>query len=95
MAYYMMGQIEAARTALLHAADAKSDFPGKLDVERRRTLLGDGSGKLTGPSRDELEALLQRQPEDIVACLHLGEVYETNGEFAKAAAAYENGCRNQ
>ena len=49
MAYYMMGQIEAARAALRQAADAQSDFPGKRDIERRLALLGDGSGKLTEP----------------------------------------------
>ncbi len=89
MACYMMGQIEAARTALRQAADAQSDFPGKRDLERRLALLEDGSGKLTKPSRDELETILLQQPEDIVARLRLGETYERQGEFAKAAAAYE------
>ena len=49
MAYYMMGRIEAARTALRQAAEAQSDFPGKRDLERRLALLEDGSGKLTNP----------------------------------------------
>jgi tetratricopeptide (TPR) repeat protein len=93
MAYYMMGRIEAARTALRQAADAQSDFPGKRDIERRLALLGDGSGKLTEPSRDELETILQQQPEDIVACLRLGETYERQGEFAKAAATYERAVK--
>jgi tetratricopeptide (TPR) repeat protein len=93
MAYYMMGRIEAARTALRQAADARSDFPGKRDVERRLALLGDGSGKLTEPSSDALETILQQQPEDIVACLRLGEIYERQKEFAKAAAAYEKAVK--
>jgi tetratricopeptide (TPR) repeat protein len=89
MACYMMGQIEAARTALRQAADAQSDFPGRRDLERRLAVLEDGSGKLTKPSRDELETILLRQPGDIVALLRLGETYEREGEFAKAASAYE------
>jgi tetratricopeptide (TPR) repeat protein len=93
MAYYMTGQIEAARTALRQAADAQSDFPGKRDAERRLALLGDGSGKLSVPSREELETILQQQPEDIIACLRLGETYEKQGEFSKAAAAYEKAVK--
>jgi tetratricopeptide (TPR) repeat protein len=89
MAYYMMGQIQAARKALRQAADAQSDFPGKQDAAHRLALLGDGSGKLPELRIDELEAILQQQPGDIVACLRLGEACEKQGEFAKAAAAYE------
>ena len=93
MACYMMGQIEAARTALSQATDAQSDFPGKQEAERRLALLGDGSGKTTDLSREQLEAILQRQPEDVIARLFLGETYERQGEFAKAAAAYEKAIK--
>jgi tetratricopeptide (TPR) repeat protein len=93
MAYYMMGQIEAARTALRQAAGAQSDFPGKREIDGRLALLGDDSGKSPGPSSDQLETILQQQPGDIVACLRLGEAYEKQGDYAKAAAAYEKAVK--
>jgi tetratricopeptide (TPR) repeat protein len=93
MAYYMMGQIEAARAALRQAVDGQSNFPGKLDAERRLALLGDGSGKSTKLSIEELQTILQQHPEDIVAFLRLGDAYEIEGEFAKAAEAYKNAIK--
>jgi tetratricopeptide (TPR) repeat protein len=93
MAYYMMGQIEAARAALRQAAQAPADFPGKGDLERRMALLGDDSGKLPKLSSDELETILRRDPADIVACLRLGEAYESQRDFSRAAAAYENAVK--
>jgi tetratricopeptide (TPR) repeat protein len=89
MAHYMMGHTEAARTALRRAGNAPWDFPGKEMIAPRLALLGDGSGKLTELSSDELEKILQQQPDDIVARIRLGEFYESQGAIGKANAAYE------
>jgi tetratricopeptide (TPR) repeat protein len=93
MAYYMMGQMDAARTTLRQAAEAKSDFPGKGDIERRLALLPDSSGKLPGTTAEELQSILQQQPGDVVAWLRLGEAYEKQANFVKAAAAYEQAVK--
>jgi tetratricopeptide (TPR) repeat protein len=89
MVYYMMGRTEPARTALLQAANAQSDFPGKEEAGRRLALLGDGSGKVTDLSHEELETILQQRPDDIMTRVCLGERYESEGAIAKAKAAYE------
>jgi tetratricopeptide (TPR) repeat protein len=93
MAYYMMGQTEAARAALVKVAGAQSEFPDKQDAQRRLALLGGGSGVLATPSIDELETILKQQPDDIVAGLLLGDAYERQGEFGSAAAAYAQTVR--
>ena len=89
MAHYMMGHTEAARTALSQAAKTQWDFPGKEMIAPRLALLGDGADKLTELSTDELEKILQQQPDDIFARIRLGEFYERQGAIAKASAAYE------
>jgi tetratricopeptide (TPR) repeat protein len=89
MARYMMGQTEAAKTDLQKALATPDDFPGKEDARTRLALLGDSSGKPGGFSSAELEALLKEQPGDIPARVRLGETYETEGAFEKAAAAFE------
>jgi tetratricopeptide (TPR) repeat protein len=89
MANYMMGQTDAARTALQRANNAPVDFPGKAESQRRLALLGNDSSHSKELSIDELEALLKQQPNDLVALVRLGELYEKQGSIAKAAATYE------
>lgn len=89
MASYMMGQTDAARTALAKAAQAPVDFPGKADIARRLALLGGGAGGSKELTTEELEALVGKQPDDPIAQVKLGEAYEKQAAFAKAAAAYE------
>jgi tetratricopeptide (TPR) repeat protein len=89
MASYMMGQTEAARIALQKAAKATQDFTGKDEAQSRLALLEKGAGTSKEVSNDELEAQLKRQPNDLVVLMRLAEVYEKQGEAAKAAAAYE------
>jgi tetratricopeptide (TPR) repeat protein len=78
MANYMMGQTDAARTALQRAAKATANFPGKDEAARRLA---------------ELEALVKQQPDDILARVRLGEAYEKQGAFPKAAAAYDEAIK--
>lgn len=89
MAAYMMGQSDAARTALAKAANAPNDFPGKEEATSRLALLGDPSAPAKELTVPELEALLKQQPNDILVRLRLAEAQEKAGAFPKAAAAYE------
>jgi len=93
MANYMMGQTEAARTALQRATKSTEDFSGKEEAQHRLALLGDGAGASKEPSNNELEALLKQQPNDLVARTRLAEEYEKRGDAAKAAAAYEQALK--
>jgi Tfp pilus assembly protein PilF len=93
MAFYMMGQTNAARVALRRAVDAPSEFPGKQDALSRLALLGNGSGDPVTPSIQQLEAILKRQPDDVVARLLLGDAYQSQGKFADAAEAYEEAVK--
>ena len=89
MALYMMGQMDAARTALRRAVDASSQFPGKPDALSRLALLGNGSADPVTPPIEELQSILKQQPDDVIARLLLGDAYQTQGKFADAAQAYE------
>jgi tetratricopeptide (TPR) repeat protein len=93
MALYMMGQMDAARTALRHAVDASSQFPGKQDALSRLALLGNGSGDPVTPPIEELRSILKQQPDDVVARLLLGDAYQGLGKFADAAEAYEEAVK--
>ncbi len=93
MAAYMAGNPHLARTALQRAAEASGDFPGKEEIHRRLTLLGDGSGNSKELSIDELEALLQKWPDDVLARLKVGESYEKRASYEKAALAFERALK--
>jgi tetratricopeptide (TPR) repeat protein len=88
-----MGDTEGARAALQRAASTASDFPGKEEVQRRLALLGGGAGKSRELSTEELEGMLKQQPNDIIARMRLGEAYEKQRDFAKAAADYEEALK--
>ena len=93
MASYMMGDMDAARTAFHQAAAAANDFPGKEEGRRKLALLEGVKGNETELSSDDLEVILQQQPSDLVTRMLLGESYEKQGAFVKAAAAYEQALK--
>jgi len=87
MANYMMGQTEAAKTALERAANAPDDFPDKEDSKRRLALLQEeGASRV---SIDEMKRLLAQQPNDPILLQRIGEAYEREQKFADAASSYE------
>ena len=89
----MMGQTALARTALQKAAEATTDFPGKEEARRRLELLGDGSRGSTEVSIADLESIAKKQPNDVVALTRLGEACQREGQFPKAADAFEQVLR--
>ena len=89
MAHYMMAQTDAARAAFQKAIGAPGDFPSKAEAQSRLALLGDGSGATSSLTADQLEQLLQKEPNDLIARMRLAEAYERQNDWTKAAAAYE------
>jgi tetratricopeptide (TPR) repeat protein len=89
MAHYMMGQAEAARTAFQKAVEGIEDFPGKAEAQSRLALLREGSDADSSMTVEQLQQLLQKQPNDLVARLRLAEACERAKDWTKAADAYE------
>ena len=89
MASYMMGETDAARTALRAAANSPIELAGKEEAQRRLTLLGDASGKPTDFSTEQLQGIVKEHPDDVIARLSLAASFEKQGTFDKAAAEYE------
>ena len=89
LANYMMDQPEPARAAFKKAVSAPADFASKPEARKWLAFLEDDSGAPRQLTIDELEKLLQQRPNDLVARVRLGELYEKQGAIEKAAAAYE------
>ncbi len=89
MTSYMMGQAEEARSALEQAAGGSADFPDKSEAQRRLALLKQSAQS----SVTELEALLKQQPDDPIVLSRLAGADDKQGEFAKAAAIYEQALK--
>src|SRR6266404_5102189 len=93
MADYMMGRTDAARAALQKAVASSQDFNGKEEARTRLSLLGDDSADTRAVSSAQLEQILQRQANDPVALIRLGEAYERENAVQKAADAYERALK--
>ena len=89
MAHYMMGQADAARTAFQQALAATGDFPSKAEAQNRLALLGDAAAPAGQMTVSQLEDILAKQPNDLVARIRLAEAYEKQGAWTKATDAYE------
>jgi tetratricopeptide (TPR) repeat protein len=89
MAHYAMGQAKAARAAFQKAIVATEGFPSKAEAQSRLALLGDDSGAPRAMTVQQLQQLLEKQPNDIIARLRLAEAYERQNDWTKAAEAYE------
>jgi tetratricopeptide (TPR) repeat protein len=93
MTAYMMGQTDLAKGALRKAAGAAKDFPGKDESKRRLALLDSGKGASPELSISQLEAMTKTQPNDVISQMRLGEAYEKQGAWDKAAAAFEQALK--
>ena len=89
MTAYMMGQTDVAKAALRKAAGSDKDFPGKDESKRRLASLDSGKAGSPELSVSQLEAMTKGQPDDLISQIRLGEAYEKQGAWDKAAAAFE------
>src|SRR5262249_12910635 len=81
----MMGNTDAARSALEKAVRSDAAFPGKEEAQQRLTQLAKGSAN-SGRSQP---AATTTQSNDVIALLREAEAYEQQGNDGKAAASYE------
>lgn len=88
MAEDMMGHTEAAQAGLERALGLSADFPQKIEAENRLKFL-----RSTGAGAAELEAMLQRNPKDVIARMKLAAAYERAGDPVKAAQSYQDALR--
>jgi len=91
MASYMMGETDAAETALRKGVSANIDSEGKVEAQRRLAFLESAKGGEL--STAQLAEVTQQHPEDVVAWMRLGDSCESNGAFARAARAYEEALK--
>ena len=89
----MMGQIELAKTALRKAADSANDFEGREEARRRLAWVEAGTPESAELSLGALEAMAKQQPNDVLVRSRLGEAYQKQGAFDKAAAAFEQALK--
>jgi tetratricopeptide (TPR) repeat protein len=89
----MMGQIELAKTALRKAANSANDFEGREEARRRLAWVEAGTPESPELSLAELEAMAKQQPNDVLLRIRLGEAYQKQGAFDKAAAAFEQALK--
>jgi tetratricopeptide (TPR) repeat protein len=89
MISYMTGQLDLARSALEKAAHNSAEFPEKAEAQRRLATLEGAASKKGEQSIPLLEASVQQQPNDVVILQQLGQAYEDNRQYDKAAATYE------
>lgn len=86
---YMMGQEEAARSALAAALGTPGKFPGRDLVEQRLAILDLDAGQAVGKRIETLERRRQEDPDDLVAVLRLGKAREAANDPVRAREAYE------
>ena len=89
----MMGQTELAKTALRKAANSANDFEGREEARRRLAWVEAGTPESPELSLGALEAMAKQQPNDVLVQSRLGEVYQKQGAFDKAAAAFEQALK--
>ncbi len=89
MTHYMLGEEESAHIALQRAVQSDREFPGKDDASRCLSLLAVDLRTTGAEARSSLESRLLKQPDDPIALLRLGALYERDGAVDKAVGAYQ------
>jgi tetratricopeptide (TPR) repeat protein len=92
MTYYMMGNEEAAKTALERAVGMARDFAGG-EARRRVALLAINIENAGAPEVAELEKFLHEHPGDPVALARLGGIQSQRGEYQNALSSYQTALK--
>ncbi len=93
MAYYQMGQEDAAGRELKRALALSGNFDGRTEVERRLAVLALPAVATNAAAIAALEKRTTEQPEDVVAWSRLGKAYQATGKSEQAATAWQNALR--
>ena len=89
MAYYMMGNREAAQASLQKAIAGPGEFPWKAEAKARLALLSNDSEAASNLSPAELEKITKEKSSDPIVLVRLGDSYEKQGATNKAVDAYQ------
>jgi Flp pilus assembly protein TadD len=89
VAYYLIGDEPAARTAFQKALAIGTDFPGKEETNRRLAILAIDPKTADPSARSALEDYLRANPNDPVALLRLAEIQQRDGNADQAIKTYE------
>lgn len=87
MARFMAGKQALAAASLRNAVESEKEFPGKEEARKQLAAL---EGE---ESREQLEARVQANPNDLIARNKLGQLYARAGEFENARASYDEALR--
>ena len=87
LTHYMLGNEEAARTALQKAVQSPSAFPQKEDAQQRLAVLNVDTQKPT-EARATLDAFLRQQPKDPAALTRLARLQARDGSADQAIDTY-------
>jgi tetratricopeptide (TPR) repeat protein len=89
LASYMNGAEAQARIALSHALQSPVEFSARSEAVSCLKVLEMDMTRPADQLIKELQSVLEHRPEDLVALLRLGSIYEQNGEPEKARATLE------
>ena len=89
MARYMQGQKEAARSALEKALASQQKFPGLEQAQDYLDQLTGVASTDQGATVESLTTRLKEMPGDVTARLRFAQLQEAGGNFAGAAASYQ------
>ena len=89
MANYMLGNEDAARAALQNARQSSLVFPGKDEAGRSLALLAINPQTADAAARTLLEKSVAEKADDQIALGRLAAIYQRDGDYDKAGAAYE------
>lgn len=89
MAYYMMGNSDAAQAAFEKAVQSPEEFGGKAEAERRLTMLKSMEPSGKSQAAAALQAAVDANPRDVVALTNLASFHQRAGNAEQAAALYK------
>jgi Flp pilus assembly protein TadD len=90
MACYAMAQEAPARTALKRALELAPNFSGRDEALDRLSIIEMDISRADQTIVAKLQERIRKQPNDVLAQLQLGKVYEQMGMTAKAVQVIEN-----
>jgi tetratricopeptide (TPR) repeat protein len=93
MARYMVGNADAARSALQQALALSGTFTG-ADTARQNLAVLNMSLKPGTGTREALEKMVRDHPEDPMVRTQLAAAYEQEGNPAKAITSYEDALKS-
>jgi tetratricopeptide (TPR) repeat protein len=88
MAYYMMGDEDAARAALLLSSQSTNNFNGKAEASRRLAVLAIEPASANHEVVADLESKLRGGSGDLILFSRLAAIQERDGHFRDAEQSY-------